>query len=515
MALTINTNMAAIAAQKNLRRIENPLMQTMNRLSSGRRINSAADDAAGLAIATRQTRGIRGLAVAQRNANDGISVAQTAEGAMDEMINAVTRIYELAEQAASYNTSADRSSLNQEVSELISELNRIVSQTRFNGEQFLNQSFSINIQVGVEVDETINVSTSNVSPDTMGAATTYASTLGGTDIGKSALLSYLSTGLAAGATIAGKDIGDALTAATAFQNNSLALINRINEYTAEHKVTAFGYGNSLVTSSAVAAVSLASGAADQYVDAGFLTINGTAIGSFVVASAATAAIASTSMDNLITAINNKSATTGVTAYVGDLSGQALSTSGNGSDIMVLTNTNGAAITASLNSSVANGTVMTNVLATAAMSVSAGQNGQIIFNSNLATTSITFDGTATGAVFGVGSSSSSVSLTANSLNDVSVTNAANANIAILAAKESLETFITEKAKLGAKLNRFQSTIRNIESTRENLIAARSRTLDTDFATETTKFTKLLILQQSGISILSQANSQPQQILALLQ
>ena len=132
MALTINTNLFALNAQRNLRRSESPLQQAMQRLSSGYRINSARDDAAGLAIATRQLRQITGLSVAMRNANDGVSFAQTAEGAMDEMVNALQRVYEIAEQAASYNTSTDRSSMNEEVTKLVAELNRIVNQTKYN-----------------------------------------------------------------------------------------------------------------------------------------------------------------------------------------------------------------------------------------------------------------------------------------------------------------------------------------------------------------------------------------------
>ena len=511
MALVINTNLMSLNAQKNLRRTEAPLQQAMQRLSSGLRVNSAKDDAAGLAIATRMTRQINGLSVAMRNANDGISFAQTAEAAMDEMINAVQRIYELAEQAASYNTSADRSSLDKEVQELISELSRIVTQTRYNGEQFLNQQKSIDIQVGVEVKETINISTSNVSPNTMGIATSYANTLSASDVAKSAGLAYLSTGLKADATLAGVDLGDAITTATAYKNNSLNLINRINTYTGDTGVTAFGFGNALVGGSTAAALGTADfSSTPAYMGAGLLTINGVQIGSFGLASAG-----STTFNNLIDAINSKSATTGVTAYAMDISSNDVSTAATASAILVLANTDGAAIDVTLNTAVSNGDGVSNLLASTNMSVAAGQNGKIIFNAGFTKTSISFDSTSTGAVFGVGSSSNSVSLTATSLNNVSVTTAANANIAILAAKESLETFVSEKAKLGAKLNRLESTIRNLESTRENVTAARSRILDADFAAETAKMTKALILQQAGISVLAQANQVPNNVLALLQ
>ncbi len=523
MALVINTNLMSLNAQKNLRRTEAPLQQAMQRLSSGLRVNSAKDDAAGLAIATRMTRQINGLSVAMRNANDGISFAQTAEAAMDEMINAVQRIYELAEQAASYNTSADRSSLDKEVQELIAELSRIVTQTRYNGEQFLNQQKSIDIQVGVEVKETINISTSNVSPNTMGVATSYSNSLTAADVAKSAGLSYLSAGLGANAKLAGVDLGDAITTATAYKNNSLNLINRINTYTGDTGVTAFGFGNALV-GNGVAPTILGSGTGagklGAKVEAGFLTINGVQIGSVTIATAggaggAASATNASIMEDLVDAINAKSATTGVTAYLMDKSDFTVGTAGTGSDILVLANTDGAAIDVTLNTAVSGGSNIDGLLASTSMSVAAGQNGKIIFNAGFSKTSISFDSTSTGAVFGVGSSSNSVSLTATSLNNVSVTTAANANIAILAAKESLETFVSEKAKLGAKLNRLESTIRNLESTRENVTAARSRILDADFAAETAKMTKALILQQAGISVLAQANQVPNNVLALLQ
>lgn len=516
MALTINTNVMSLNAQKNLRQTQAPLQQAMQRLSSGMRVNSAKDDAAGLAIATRMTRQISGLSQASRNANDGISFAQTAESAMDEMINGVQRIYELAQQAASYNTSADRSSLNLEVTELQNELSRIVTQTRYNGEQFLNQQKSVDIQVGVEVKETINISTTSLSPNTMGVATNYSDTLTAADVAKSAYLSYNSSGLGASATLKGTDLGDAISTATDYKNNSLNLINRINTYTGDTGVSAFSFGNSLVGGSAAITTLASAAGASTNVAAGFLTINGVQIGSFSGATAggATATQANV-LESLANAVNAKTATTGVTANFIDRSDFTVSTSATGSSVMILSNTSGAAIDVSLNTAVSGGSVISgNLLASTSMSVAAGQNGKIILNDSFSTTSVSFDGTATGAAFGVGSASSSVSLTATSLNNVSVSTAAGANIAILAAKQSLEVFVTQKAKLGAKLNRLESTIRNIETSAENITAAKSRIMDADFAAETAKMTKSMILQQAGISVLAQANQVPNNVLALL-
>ena len=504
MAMTINTNLFALNAQRNLRKTQNPLQKAMQRLSSGLRINSAKDDAAGMAIATRMTRQITGLSVSMRNANDGISFAQTAEGAMDEMTTNIQRIYELAEQAASYNTSADRASLNTEVQELIAELNRVVSQTRYNGEQFLNQAKSIDIQVGVEVKETINISTSNVSPSTMGVNTSYNSTVAASDMAAAAYIAYDQASTSTAATLAGTTLGAALDA-TEYKNNSQAVVNRINEYTGDTGVTAFSFGNSLALSTA--AVVAATGAA---ISAGYITINGTQIGSFTSVAAGSATQA-----NLISAINNQSTTTGVVAVAIDSSG-GIQSSADSTSRVVLANTTGAAISVSLDSTVTGANdLTTSLMASTSMSVSAGQNGKILFSNDLTDSTSVSMNTVSGAVFGLGTAAAAVTLTATSINSVTITNTANANIAILAAKQGLDTLNSERATLGAKLNRFESTIRNLDNVRENLTAARSRILDADFAEETANMTKAMIMQQAGISVLSQANSLPQNILALLQ
>jgi len=174
MAQTINTNIMSMNAQRNLNRSQNDLQKSIQRLSSGLRINSAKDDAAGLAIATRMGTQINGLSVAERNANDGISIAQTAEGAMEEMSASLQRANDLALQAASYNTAGDRGSLNQEVTQIIDELSRVVNQTRYNGQQLLTGGFSADVQVGTSVNETINVSVNNLSPTSLGVASEYS-----------------------------------------------------------------------------------------------------------------------------------------------------------------------------------------------------------------------------------------------------------------------------------------------------------------------------------------------------
>src|SRR5690349_11090681 len=159
MALVINTNVMSLNAQRNLSTSGMALSTSLQRLSSGLRINSAKDDAAGLAISSRMTTQINGLNQAVRNANDGISLAQTTEGALQEVTNNLQRIRELAVQSANAtNSDGDRKALDQEVQQRLAEIQRIASQTSFNGRKVLDGSFgSASFQVGANVGETISV----------------------------------------------------------------------------------------------------------------------------------------------------------------------------------------------------------------------------------------------------------------------------------------------------------------------------------------------------------------------
>ncbi|MDQ1093265.1 flagellin [Xanthomonas sacchari] len=173
MAQVINTNVMSLNAQRNLNTTSASLATTIQRLSSGLRINSAKDDAAGLAISERFTTQIRGLDVASRNANDGISLAQTAEGAMVEIGNNLQRIRELAVQSANAtNSTTDRGALNSEVKQLASEIDRVSSQTNFNGTKLLDGSFSGALfQVGADAGQTIGINTIvNASAASLGKA---------------------------------------------------------------------------------------------------------------------------------------------------------------------------------------------------------------------------------------------------------------------------------------------------------------------------------------------------------
>jgi flagellin len=188
----INTNVGALRAQNSSRVANNMLETSMARLSSGKRINSAKDDAAGLAIATRMDAKVRGLTQAIRNANDGISLAQTAEGAMDETSNILVRMRELAVQAASGATSAsDRTALQTEVTQLISQIDDIATRTDFNGTALLDGTANIDIQTGVNTGETVNITVGNLQAAGLGVAAVDLSTTAGA----SAALATLDTAI--------------------------------------------------------------------------------------------------------------------------------------------------------------------------------------------------------------------------------------------------------------------------------------------------------------------------------
>ena len=472
MAQVINTNIMSMNAQRNLNNNTSALSTSLQRLSTGLRINSAKDDAAGLAIATRMTTQIGGLSQAMRNANDGISIAQTAEGAMVEMTRSLNRMHDLSVQAASYNSSTDRASINNEVQQLNAELSRIVSQTRYNGSQLLTGGFSASIQVGAEVNETISINVSNLSTTGMGVATNYSGVTALSDAALAAQMQVQFEGALATSTVNGVAVADVAT-----QQNSINSINSVNAATSSHGVTAFGYGNSAVGTA---------DAADAATAAGDVVINGVQI-----AGATTTA-------GLVTAINNQSGEHGLTAQIAN-------------NRLVVHNREGEAIDITVNT--ANAATMTGMTA-GSHSVDAGANGLIIMSQDLGSNTVNYNAAGTGSAL-TGVAAASTTLVDASVAGMTVNTASSANLAMLAFKQGIEQINSDRSVLGAKMNRFDSLVRNLDNVRENLSAARSRIQDADFAAETASLTRAQILQQAGTAMVSQANSLPQSVLSLLQ
>ena len=291
MAQVINTNVASLNAQRNLTTSQNSPNTSLQRLSSGLRINSAKDDAAGLAISERMTSQIKGLTVASRNANDGISLAQTAEGALGEIGNNLQRIRELAVQASNgTNTQVDRDALNAEVTQLKSEIQRVAEQTNFNGTKLLDGSVpSFTFQVGSNAGETIQVS--NI-------ANAQISALGGTvsrysDTIAASTLTGFATAITSGdVTINGQNIG-AIAAAGNAQERAGQLVEAINRVSA-----ASGAGASY--DATTGQITLTSSAAVTVVNAGDATTAGWAAGS-VGAATSTTGVTSVSVSSFTNA----------------------------------------------------------------------------------------------------------------------------------------------------------------------------------------------------------------------
>jgi flagellin len=193
MSMTINTNISSLSAQRYLTKTQSSLSTSMERLSSGLRINSAKDDAAGLGISTRLSAKVSGMDQAVRNANDGISLLQTAEGASQEVTSILQRMRVLAVQSANgtYDTTTDRASMNSEVTQLKSEIDRIVTSTKFNGIGLMDNSSTLTFQVGSDQGQTITATMSKLDTTTLTVAAGSVSTA--TDAG--ALISSIDTAL--------------------------------------------------------------------------------------------------------------------------------------------------------------------------------------------------------------------------------------------------------------------------------------------------------------------------------
>ncbi|MEQ8861293.1 MAG: flagellin [Pseudomonadales bacterium] len=490
MAQVINTNIASLNAQRNLNASQGALQTSLERLSSGLRINSAKDDAAGLAISERFTAQIRGLNQAVRNANDGISLAQTGEGALAETVNSLQRIRELAIQSANdTNSASDRASLQGEVNQLVAEIQRIATTTQFNGQNILDGSFtSAKFQVGANANQTINVSIGSAEATNIGSNT-------GTSIANVGTALAAATDGTGGNGVAGQDLtvsGSLGTSVVTLAADASAaeIAALVNEAQASTNVSATARSTATIAG-------FAAGAVGQ-VDFNLTGADGTAVA--ISANVASA----TDLTNVAEAINNNAATTGITAELSSDRASIVLTSEAGDDI-VIEDVDGAAAT---------GTVFT-VDAVALADTEAGGNdsivvgGQVSFASSRSFTVGSDDGTNT--VVAGGNLSSALSAVASA--SVATQSAAADTIAVIDG--ALEFINGLRADLGAVQSRFEGTISNLSTTAENLSAARSRIQDADFAAETAALTRAQILQQAGTSVLAQANQTPQNVLALLQ
>ena len=470
MSSTINTNINSITAQRNAGRSQNDLTTAISRLSSGLRINSAKDDAAGLAIADRFTSQIKGINQAARNANDGISLAQTAEGSLSSVADNLQRIRELSVQSANAtNSGTDRASLQQEVSQLVSEINRVATQTSFNGTNLLDGSFSSKVfQVGANVGQTISISSiGDARSSSLGAS--YTASVTGAVTTSTALVAGALTlnGTAIQAAAVGTSAGQAATSAW-------AVAQAINS--SQGTVVATANATTYTGAAPAAAAAIAANA---------FSINGVNIGA--VAAGGSVALQGA---NVAAAINQVSAASGVTAAANATTGAITLSAADGRNIDVAGTVTNTGLTAQTNY----GTVSLGTNSTSAQSIVIG-------------------GTAP-ATAGFTAGTTASALTGTSLSNIDIATVAGANVALASVDSALSAVSSSRASLGAIQNRFSSTIDNLHTTSENLSASRSRIQDADFAKETANLSRAQVLQQAGTAMIAQANQMPQQVLALL-
>ena len=494
MALVINTNVMSLNAQRNLSTSGSQLATSLQRLSSGLRINSAKDDAAGLAISDRMTTQISGLNQAARNANDGISLAQTTEGALQEVTNNLQRIRELAVQSANAtNSTSDRNALDQEVQQRIAEIDRIASQTSFNGRKVLDGSFGgATFQVGANVGETISLSlTSSVKATAIGQVATDTGTVD------------LSTLFQTGATAA---TAGTSASSGAFTTAEAGAVGEEFSITVDG-VTAFSFTSTAVTDDVTAAeVDAGITANTAALNAAGITVSGSAVGGDLQFTRADG----TDFDVVVVNDNSETAggfasltgTTSVTSGTPAVAGTPAAYTVGAFSIQVGTATavdvagtyaDADAFAAAINANVAG------------VYASIDSTNHLVLSSGEALTLSGAGATATG------NASAALSGSLNTQDVLSV-NAANSTIQSVDA--ALTSVSTLRSTLGAIQNRFQSTINSLQAVSENLAASRSRILDTDFAAETAALTRAQILQQAGTAMVAQANSVPQNVLSLL-
>jgi flagellin len=487
MASVINTNINSLTTQRNLNASAASLTTAVQRLSSGLRINSAKDDAAGLAISERFTTQIRGLNQAARNANDGISLAQTAEGAISGAGNILQRIRELAVQSANAtNSASDRQALQQEVTQLVTELDRIAQTTEFNGSRLLDGSFGTQqFQVGANANQTITAATANMRTNVYGNNQLQAN-------GGAAVLALPG----ANSTVAGTLVinGTLGSASITVDVNSSAKANtdKINLAAAVTGVVA----------TARTEVSLTFGGPGAY----NLTLQSDNVTAQPVAFTLSSASTTDGLAGAVAAINDQSSKTGITASLNATGTAVILTSATGNDISVADSAvaNSAAVAvAKVASDGTPGAAVT--LAADTTANTATVVGYITLDSER---SFAVDATTTNVALDGGS-------TLNKVSDLDITTFGKATQALKTVDSALGFINGERARLGALQSRFETSINNLQVTSENLSASRSRILDADFAQETANLARAQILQQAGTAMVAQANQLPQQVLALLQ
>lgn len=524
MPQIINTNIASLNAQRNLNASQGDANTALERLSSGLRINSAKDDAAGLAISTRFESQITGLNMAQRNANDGISLAQTAEGALDEVTQNLQRIRELAVQAANAtNSTSDRQALNQEVQQRIAEINRVAAQTSFNGLKVLDGTFGEQtFQVGANSGETIGVSGLDSRGQNIGAVMVET---GGLSEQTAGYEPTTATSESISAAVTDGGLGDfPITLGAGTQQ--IAIDVGASADAVDLTLTAGTYNSIDELADEVRTKLQAEiDSATPNTNAIGITVEGDPdTGALVFSNERTEALTIdiTLNDDATPAANTFLQTSlSVTAASEELT--LADRFANNETVTFDVDINGTPIT------VQDATSLNDIVAQVnAESVNTGiranlnsENDEIIFSAqfgeNYEISISTPDLLAEdGSVrIDTGAIEATVDNNTISVNELDISTREGAEDAMIAVDYAFDRINGFRAELGAVQNRFESTIANLATTSENLSASNSRIRDADFAAETAELARTQVLQSAGLSVLAQANARPQQVLQLLQ
>ncbi|MGL4895396.1 MAG: flagellin [Shewanella sp.] len=532
MAITVNTNVTSMGAQKNLNKSNSALQTSMERLSSGLRINSAKDDAAGLQISNRMSSQINGLDVAMRNANDGISMAQTAEGAMQESTNILQRMRDLSLQSANDSNSAeDRAAMQKEITSLQDELTRIADTTSYGSTKLLNGSFGTkNFQIGANANETISLTMRDTSASAIGRE--YQSFV---NDGSSTATALAGTSAAPG-SLAMK-IGD--------QDHNIALNAGMSAQDVQDKINNLsGISDVKVTHNAAVEAKAAQAAQASTATVAFDKGTGTGVNAdkleitLVGAKQADGTTDAGAMD--LSSVTDQATldaamtTSGAVGYTATFNTDGTITFGkdDGSDLAIsaqIQKGTDAADTIDGSISItgyhANGVAQAAVTADAATTSTTQVTSA---NGNLAQAAVvgqaeSFDIDLSNAKLDAGISGVSVGgtemtlvagTTFNSVAGIDLTTAAGAQDAISIIDAAIGQIDEQRADLGAVQNRLSYTINNLGNIQTNVTDARSRIMDVDFAKETAQMTKQQILSQSSSAMLAQANQIPQVALSLL-
>jgi flagellin len=478
MSLVLQTNINSLLAQNNLTSGGNTLTSALQQLSSGMRVNTAADDAAGYAIIQGMTSQVNGINQAARNANDGVSLTQTAAGALQEVTNDLQTMRNLAVQSLNATNSAtDRADLNQQFQQLSADIDNVAKTTQFNGVNLLDGTFSgASFQVGANVGQTITVAA--VSSARTGVLGKYTGAQG---LNIAAGTTGASTIVVGGNTVSlGTVTGDAATIAAAINGSNIS------------GLSATANVNSVTGTTTGTATAASTGNLDV------ITVNGIGINVTNTGNVAT------NVASAITAINGASTQTGVTASL------------NGGGAITLTSASGANIVASFTETTLVGTnaSVASDFGVAAAASAGGVTTKGTFNYNyVAPTGVSGTISGTGALAGV--TANAIVSTGAAVSTLDVTSTSTANTALTAIDAAIQQVASSGAQLGAYQNRFQATITGLNTTATNLSAARSGIQDTDYAAATAQLAKAQILQQASTAMVAQANTIPQNILTLLQ